>query len=158
MTAVPLLPAAPDPISSAQSLVRVLSGWAEDQAEVVAAYLFGSVAHGSARPDSDVDVALLVRSEALPRIRAERRHGYEMDAAAALSRALGGTTVDVVILNEAPTVLARRAVFDGKLAFSRDERARIAHATHVQARYLRAAPLRALRRDYLRRHFGGTPA
>lgn len=139
-------------------LCELLTNWAEPHPEIVAAYLFGSAGRGQIHSGSDVDVALLLEPEALAQIRAEQRMGYETNAAVPLSRVFGGVRVDIVVLNEAPALLARRAIFGGKVAFTRDERARIAHATEVQDRYLSTAPLRTLRRDYLRRRFGGTAA
>lgn len=143
-----------DSTHSASRLAEALRQWAEHRPELVAVYLFGSWTEGQVRTGSDVDVGLLVAPAALKAIRGEHRLGFEVRVSQELTNLLD-EPVDVVVLNEAPPALAWRAVFRGRLAFSRDERARIAHATEVQQAYLRAAPLRALRREYLRRRFGG---
>jgi predicted nucleotidyltransferase len=61
--------------------------------DVIAAYLFGSQARGTAREDSDVDVAILVQGEPAPTL-----EGLGMDVLADLERDLG-RRVDLVVLN-----------------------------------------------------------
>ncbi len=80
-------------------------------AGAVLAYLFGSVARGQERADSDLDLAVLL-DERIP----EKRRG---EIRLHLTTELVGLThtndVDVVILNEAPPLLADRVVRTGKL-------------------------------------------
>ncbi len=88
---------------------------------IVAAWLFGSVARGTARPDSDVDVGVLYR-EAPPRTLKGigRVFGLEEDLAEAT-----GLPVQVVNLNQAPVDLIVRVLRDGKLLLDRDPLRRI---------------------------------
>jgi predicted nucleotidyltransferase len=74
----------------------------------LAAYVFGSFARGDARPESDVDLAVLPRAplEAL-----ERWHAQERIAAAL------GTDVDLVDLLRASTVLRVQVLREGRLLF-----------------------------------------
>lgn len=87
-----------------------------DDAEVAAAFLFGSHAVGRARPESDVDVAVLLRQDPVSgeRYRVVRR------LLAELATELAGERLDLVLLNHAPPVLAFRVLRDGLVALSRD--------------------------------------
>ena len=69
------------------------------------ALLFGSVAKGAARPDSDIDVAIIPRDEALSL-------GAELDLQAALSAACG-RPVDLVRLDRASTLMRWQVARDG---------------------------------------------
>lgn len=81
--------------------------------DVVAAYVFGSIARGDAGPLSDVDVALLL-SDAN---RAHEVHGRVQDA---LSRELRTSNIDVIALADAPMPLRYRVARDGILVICRD--------------------------------------
>jgi predicted nucleotidyltransferase len=98
--------------------------------DVLVAYLFGSRARGTARPGSDVDVAVLLAEDA-------DAHGRQLELMATL-----GQGVDVVVLNQAPVALAYRVLRDGVLLVRRDERARVEHWARTVDRYLDSAPLR----------------
>jgi predicted nucleotidyltransferase len=78
---------------------------------VQVALLFGSRARGQARPDSDFDVALFVD----PALEAEARLRLRTRLIAALAPAI---PIDVVILNDAPVLLAHRAL-QGRLLVHR---------------------------------------
>jgi predicted nucleotidyltransferase len=71
-----------------------------------ALYLFGSCASPDARPDSDVDVAVLMPSSLEP----VRRRGLQEKLATRLHR-----DVDLVDLREASTVLRQQVVQTGRL-------------------------------------------
>jgi predicted nucleotidyltransferase len=79
--------------------------------EIAAAYLFGSVARGTPRPGSDVDVGILY-SEEPPRTLA----GLGLDLEGDLESLLA-LPVQVVVLNRAPVDLVVRVLRDGKLLF-----------------------------------------
>jgi uncharacterized protein len=79
--------------------------------EIAAAYLFGSVARGTAGPGSDVDVGILY-SEEPPRTLA----GLGLDLEDDLEQFLG-LPVQVVVMNRAPVDLIVRVLRDGKLLF-----------------------------------------
>ncbi|NWJ70665.1 nucleotidyltransferase domain-containing protein [Pseudonocardia sp. ICBG1122] len=80
------------------------------------AYLFGSRATGTARPDSDHDVAVLFAGEPAP-------VATELLAADLAARL--GTGVDVVDLGRAGLELRGRVAESGRLLFSADEVARV---------------------------------
>lgn len=79
--------------------------------EIAAAYLFGSVARGTAGPGSDVDLGLLYTDDP-PRTLA----GLGLDLENDLERLLE-LPVQVVVLNRAPVDLVVRVLRDGRLLF-----------------------------------------
>lgn len=92
------------------------------------AYLFGSQATGRARPDSDVDLALLIDDD-LPDGRWQTMLRTAPDAIDA--HGLSSDVVQVTILNGAPPLLRHRVIRDGVLLFERspEERVRFVTAT-----------------------------
>ena len=112
----------------AARLTRLL----ERREEVLEAYLFGSRARGTARPDSDVDVAVYVDET---RVGAGHPFGYEADLTAYLMTALGTNAVDVVVLNRATPLLYHRVLRDGVRLLSRDLRATTTRAGQALSRY-----------------------
>jgi len=72
---------------------------------VVSAYLFGSVAHGRAHRESDLDVGVLLDWVAYPGAR--DRFEARLRLTAQLGAATRRNDVDLVILNDAPPHLAR---------------------------------------------------
>jgi len=108
---------------------------------IAAAYLFGSVAQGSARDASDVDVAVL-----LERAPAATLDGLRSDLADGLQELLG-RRVDLVILNRAPADLAHRVLRDGILVCDADPSARIAFEVRARNEFFDLEPyLREYRR------------
>jgi predicted nucleotidyltransferase len=87
--------------------------------EVAAAYLFGSVARGTSRTTSDVDVGIL-----LARPPADGLAGLPLDLETDLERLLGVPT-QVVVLNRAPVDLVHRVLRDDLLGFVAAIRARL---------------------------------
>lgn len=107
------------------------------------AYLFGSRAVGGERESSDADVAVMPGRELELRERARLADG--------LSRALGVSEVDLVLLDGASLELRGRAVQEGRLIFSADEPARVAFEVRTRSEYLDYLPtLREHSRRYLR--------
>lgn len=115
--------AAPDP----GTLVERLGGVLREQEDVRLAFLFGSRARGRARPDSDVDVGVLL-DDGLART---DRGATIRRIAARLGRVVSSTLVDLVVLNDAPALLRHRVLRDGVVLFQRspEERVRFAVTT-----------------------------
>ena len=84
--------------------------------EVQAALLFGSHATGRAKPESDIDIAVLLDEAPEP----SKRKALLRNLIAALGERLRADRLDLVILNDAPPKLAFHVLKDGKLAFERD--------------------------------------
>lgn len=95
---------------------------------VIAVYRFGSTAHGQARADRDVDLAVL----APERLRADTRWTLQERLADALHR-----PVDLVDLRQASTVMASQVVTTGQLLFDGDPSARGAFEDLVYTTYAR---------------------
>jgi len=85
---------------------------------VVSAYLFGSHARGSAHRDSDVDVGVIL-DYAVHATRASR-FDERVRLGSELIGALCVNAVDLVVLNDAPPLLARRVVLDGRQVYCAD--------------------------------------
>lgn len=100
------------PSSIAAKIRPYLSGCEE----VVAAYIFGSAASDKRRPDSDMDIAVLLNEEGSPIDRKALRERLLPP----LCRALRDD-VHLLVLNDA-SYLARAQVFSkGELLYARDE-------------------------------------
>jgi len=114
---------------------------AASPAEVVAAYVFGSVARGDARPASDVDVAVLLTGPVPGRL-AGLPYSLERRLELALRRA-----VQVVVLNSAPPELVARVLRDGEILLERDRSQRIRFEVRARNLYFDLQPfLRRYRR------------
>ncbi|MBN1219496.1 MAG: nucleotidyltransferase domain-containing protein [Anaerolineae bacterium] len=92
------------PTSLAKSLTPIFTRYAEIQA----AYLFGSAAAGWQRDDSDLDLALVPRSNALRR--------QKLDLLADLAQA-GFDNVDVLILDTNDVVVQYEAVRHNRVIY-----------------------------------------
>ena len=115
--------------------------------EIQAAYIFGSVATGRTRPDSDVDVAVLTARR--PR-RADPLK-YRLTLMADLGSALGRSDVEVVLLNEAPPLLAHRILSRGTLVSERSRSARVRFQVETANRYLDLIPMFETHIQYLKK-------
>ncbi len=87
--------------------------------EIIAAYLFGSVARGGAGPRSDVDVAILCATTPPATL-----EGLPLDLEGQIEVRLG-RPAQVVVLNTARADLVHRVLRDGVLQLDRDPSARI---------------------------------
>jgi len=112
-----------------------------DEPAVVCAWLFGSVARGTARPDSDVDVAVLAD---LPSGMDTLAWRSELEAR--LSRQVR-RTVQIVAVDRAPADLVRRVLRDGLLLVDRDRKRRVALEVRKRIEYFDMTPVwRRIRR------------
>jgi predicted nucleotidyltransferase len=105
------------------------------------AYLFGSRVRGDARPDSDLDVAVVFADGANERERECARRAV----ISALTDALGalGERADVVDLATADSAVAFRAL-QGRLVLARTDTDRVRIEVRVGRRFDDDAPKRAL--------------
>jgi predicted nucleotidyltransferase len=106
--------------------------------EVVAAFLFGSHAEGRAHRESDIDVGVLLDRKLCPD--AEGRFERRIHLTSELIAALHKNDVDLVILNDAPPLLGRRIVLEGRLVHCIDPEAEHAFRRDVQIRAADLAP------------------
>jgi predicted nucleotidyltransferase len=104
-----------------EAIRRDLDGrWGVD-----AAWLFGSQVRG-ARPDSDIDLAVLFR---------DRPDAQDLLDARAELEQLAGRPVDVVDLDVASPIIAHQAIKTGRLVADRVPRRRVAFLMRLPDRY-----------------------
>ncbi len=103
---------------------------------VISAYLYGSTAEDRAHRESDVDVGVLLRWDLCPTAR--ERFQQHLEISAPIGAQLGGQTLDLVVLNDAPPELGRHIVTRGRRVYCADGEADHALVRDVQ---LRAADL-----------------
>jgi predicted nucleotidyltransferase len=85
---------------------------------VVSAYLFGSHAQGSPHRESDVDVGVVLDHGVHPT--RSSRFTERVRLASELIGALHINAVDLVVLNDAPPLLARRVLLEGRQVYCSD--------------------------------------
>ena len=115
-------------------LEKLQAYFAQHALDVSAAYLFGSVARGDARVDSDIDVAVLYSVD--PPVSLEHLP-FELEEELEL---LLGKHVDVIVLNHAPVDFIHRVLRDGKLALERDPSLRIRFEVKSRNEYFDLLP------------------
>lgn len=112
--------------------------------EVLFCYVFGSLATGTARKGSDVDVAVYLAPEYQKRF-----FDIRLDLTEQLTRALS-REVDIVVLNTAAPFLKYAILKEGKLVFERDREARINFELKALNEYFDYRPILKQYRDRLR--------
>jgi len=127
-------------------VLQAIRGLVEAEPGVRFAYLFGSRAGGRPGPLSDYDVAVFVR-------KGTDLFRFRLAFLEKLGIAAGNAPVDLVILNQAPPVLAHRVLCTGKV-IKEARSARVPFETRVLREYLDTEHLRRTQRGYLRKQFG----
>ncbi|HEY5619182.1 MAG TPA: nucleotidyltransferase domain-containing protein [Vicinamibacterales bacterium] len=130
------------------SVTRAVRRCLAKQRDVSAGYLFGSVAGGRARPDSDIDVGVLLD----PCARRGDTLSRRLTLMAELGAALGRSDVDVVILDDAPPLLAHRVLSKGRLVFERSRAARVRFQVRTAGRYLDLVPALEMHIRSMKKH------
>jgi len=106
--------------------------------DIAALYLFGSRARGSAGARSDVDLAVVLRHDLDPAQRWQKR----LELLARATEVLGTDAVDMLVMEDVPSVVAHRVLRDGRLLCDADPRRRTDVAEDVMRRYLDEEHLR----------------
>jgi predicted nucleotidyltransferase len=101
---------------------------------VAYALVFGSLARGTARPDSDVDVAVAL-------FPGGSRDARALGGLAARLTAAAGREAHVVLLDEAPAPLAYRIFRDGRVLIERDHGALVSRKARAVLEYLDFKPI-----------------
>ena len=133
--------------SDVLSIQRAIARRVAKRREIRAAYLFGSATTKHFRPDSDIDVAVLLAQPPSP----SRTTAYRLGLVADLGAALHRPDVDVVILNDAPPLLAHRVLSKGRLVFERSKSARVRFQVRTAARYADLVPMFETQIQYLKK-------
>ncbi len=118
----------PGPASDVEVTVEQAGAVLAASPSVLFAYLFGSLARGTAGPLSDIDVAVYLKEGA-------DSGEVKLDLAAGLMLALGTDRVDVVVLNGAPLPLQARVVRCNRLLLDRAPHLRHAFESLVLREY-----------------------
>lgn len=124
--------------------VEALVAYLNWQPDVVAVYLFGSVARERVGPRSDVDVAVLLRDGLSSEEMFEQRLQLLGDLGSFSDR-----EVDVVVLNTAPLLLQQQVLKYGRVIYERDSLARIRFEVRARKLYFDLRPLRDFYRPVL---------
>jgi hypothetical protein len=112
----------------------MLADYFQRQAEIEIAYIFGSIARGTESALSDIDIAILIDDQQINEDKF--RYGYKAEILADLMKILKTNNVDLVILNEANTLLRHRVLYHGKLIYSKNEKKRIEFQTNTIDKYI----------------------
>src|ERR671936_1635130 len=113
---------------------RVRRFFDERREAVVAVYVFGSVAKGTATPSSDIDLGVLL-AETPP----QTLDGRLLDAEAELEAEVAHP-VQIIVLNDAPPDLVHRVLRDGKLLLDRDPSIRIRFEVRARNEFFDTQP------------------
>src|SRR5262249_52736984 len=108
-------------VQTFEAAAERIAGLMSSKPEVLAAYILGSVAAGRVRPNSDIDVAVLLDRAFVERLPLK----YRTDLIADTGAALDTFDVDIVLLNDAPPALAYNVLTKGKLVYERSRSARV---------------------------------
>ena len=104
-----------------------LKSFAEQDTRIVSLHVFGSEATGRAGNRSDVDVAIMVRSE----VEASQRIRWERELSVLLSK-----DVDVVVFNRATPLLQHQILKYGLLVHEKDPKERVRQEVISRRHYL----------------------
>ena len=116
--------------------VEILSG--DEHVRLV--YAFGSGAHGTGGPLSDLDVAVLLRWHPT----------WDEERALWARLAPLAPRVDLVVLNEAPPALRFEVITGGRCLLARDPREQAEFEILSLSRFLDFQPVRRVQQEYLR--------
>jgi len=130
------------------SIEHAVTKFLRSKREVQAAYIFGSLVTGRSRRDSDVDIAVLVSD----RVMRKNPFQYRLELMTELMAILKRDDVDLILLNQAPPLLAHPVLKKGKLILERSASARVAFQVRTVNRYFDTLPMRKLYLTYLKKH------
>jgi uncharacterized protein len=134
--------------SGVLSIKRAVARCAARRREIHAAYLFGSTARDRPRPDSDLDIAVLLARPLGP----SRSLSYRLKLMTELGAGLHRTDIDVVILNDATPLLAHRVLSSGTLVFERSASDRVRFQVRIAGLYADLVPMFETQIRYLKKH------
>jgi predicted nucleotidyltransferase len=120
----------------AESIISAVGQYFAKQADdLIAVYVFGSVARRTSGPSSDVDIAVLFAAPPAPTLA-----GLPLKTESDLEELLG-RPVQIVVLNNAPVDLVHRVLRDGELVYESDHAARVVFEMTARREYLDLLPI-----------------
>jgi predicted nucleotidyltransferase len=114
---------------------RLIADYFRNKPGIAAVYLFGSVAKGTSRADSDVDVGIIYAAPIAQTLMAQP-FAEEAELAERFAR-----PVQVIIMNQAPPDLVHRILRDGVLVLDLDRSRRIAFEVRSRNEYFDLLPI-----------------
>jgi predicted nucleotidyltransferase len=114
---------------------RLIADYFRERPGIAAVYLFGSVAKGTSRADSDVDIGVLFERPP-PLTVMGQPFAEEADLAERFAR-----RVQIIVMNHAPADLVHRILRDGILVLERDKSRRIAFEVRSRNEYFDILPM-----------------
>lgn len=116
--------------------------------EVVAIYLYGSVATGKSGPLSDIDLGFLLEGSISP----DEYFRKRLQLIAQCQNLLEFSPVEVMVLNNSPLVLGHRIIFSGTLITENDHDQLVKFETELLSRYFDFRPMLNVHNTYLKKH------
>jgi predicted nucleotidyltransferase len=100
--------------------------------KVILAYLFGSQAKGKTGPLSDIDIAISFDES----VQANKRFDLRLETMGQLMDLFKTDEIDLVVLNDAPSLLSHRILKEGILIFSDNDKKRLEFEVKAILKYL----------------------
>ena len=113
-----------------EPILTSLSTLFENHPAIESAYLFGSMADGTNRSRSDVDIAIRLVPDLIPKAAFD----FRLELMDALEEIIN-RPVDILILNSASLKMIRQVMTKGKMLYARDRNAERAYAIQKQKEY-----------------------
>jgi predicted nucleotidyltransferase len=141
-------PSTAESSAACQVDLAALNTFLATQPDIVAAYLFGSLAEGRAHPRSDVDVAILLAGVPDTLTAGNR----QLQLLGDLQPFAAPRALDVVILNMASPLLAHQVLRQGRLIYEGDRETRVEFEVRTGQTYADLIPMYEFHnRDLLRK-------
>lgn len=116
-----------------QDIINKIKSYFSQKPKVVAVYLYGSFTKGTAREDSDIDLAILAEKSSIS-------SDLQIEAMSDLGLILG-KEVEVQNLNICKTTFAYRVISEGKIIYEKNPKQRVIFETEIMRRYFDMRPL-----------------
>jgi predicted nucleotidyltransferase len=110
---------------------KELTEYFSSKDSVILAYLFGSTVRGDAGRLSDVDIGVLLDEK----LSKEDRFDLELKLISEIAILIKKNKIDLVVLNEAPLLLAHNIIKDG-IVLKSDEAERVKFETKILSMYI----------------------
>lgn len=118
--------------------IKRLKDYLYSRDDVIAAYIFGSLATKKLGAASDIDIALLLGDS----VKCKDYGSIKLDIITCLIKLLSFYEIDLVILNISSPLLSHEIIKKGMLLFSKDEKRRLEYTVKATMRYIDTIHLR----------------